>query len=663
MFIIDTQSLALENKVLESQPEILYKFKKINKQQNKIALKVQFNRAVLYLEQKKYKRAIKIFKRTEKIMKVPSWLNIGIAYYKLNSQNNAYLYLKKIYDVKEAITQAPYSYMSASYYLYKLTNNKKFVEEIIRLTSNKKLVNEHTKRLVVDVYIELKKYKKALKILETMDYPVELKRAMLYIKTKQFSKATIHLEKALSLSINDKIQNKILWIKIFNDLKANNFALFEEDIMKISKRKRFFNTNNTMPIKLFFNKNKFTHKEYFKKIIKFDINRKIDFIFYFAPYIFADNDEVKFETGKAFLLKDKKNIKDLAKMIQYNYNLISIIKKDPIKRVFDLQQIINKRYDTYAYEYYNLGLAYAQIDDFNKAHKYFLKAYNFKKANKLYAIMSLISAKRANIDVDEDLNKQLLKNVLSQKGIFQYYGQFIYKIIYNVEYIPNKDSLLEKYKKSIFFRSLYFLDGVNTRGIRSDEPLLQEFGKNPLVFLLKLIAKRQGETKYLYISRIQDSIPVVYNHMFVKGAMLVTRYYIDILKAVGMFHIANLTIDNDTSATYYRTKALVLLYNKNPKSAIKLIEYLQKEYDLKDRYTYLLLTAALIDNGEFEDAMLVLYEAKSILGNDGDVEFLLGIKFLNEMKINSSIRQFKKKYNDNLIDFKIVGFDKLLSDI
>jgi hypothetical protein len=257
----------------------------------------------------------------------------------------------------------------------------------------------------------------------------------------------------------------------------------------------------------------------------------------------------------------------------------------------------------------------------------------------------------------------ITKSVLSSKGIFQYYGQYIYKIIYNVEYIPKKESLLEKYKKSIFFRSLYFLDRVNTRGIRTNEPLLQEFGKNPLVFLLNLIAKRDDETKYLYISRIQDNIPTIYNHMFVKGAMLVTRYYIDILKAVGMFHIANLTIENDTSATYYRTKALVLLYNKNPKSAIKLIEYLQKEYDLKDRYTYLLLTAALIDDNRLEDAMLVLYEAKNVLGADGDVNFLIGTKFLNELKINSSIQYFKKKYNDNLIDFKIVGFDKLLSDI
>ncbi len=656
---ISISVFAKENKIIESQPEILFEHKKLNLAQEKVALKIKFNNAVLYLEQEQYQKAIKLFKQTEKLMKVPSWLNIGIAYYKLESQNNAYLYLKKIYDVKEASTQAPYSYMSAAYYLYKITNNRRFIDEIIHLTKTKKRLDEYTKRLVVDVYIELKKYKKALNILESID----LKMALLYIKTKDYGKAMIYLTKALTHAVSDDMQNKILWLKVYTDLRANNFAKLSDDIELIRKRERIFRTHLDMPLKLYFNNSKFPAKTYFDMVIKFDIKRKIDVIFYFSPYIFADNDEVELGINKAFLLRDQDNIDDLDQMIVYNSSLINIIKNDPIQRAYQLQELIDKDFDTHPYEYYNLGLCYAQIDEFSKAHKYFMKAYNLQKANKLFAAMSLISADRMNLKISKEIKDEILNNLMSQKGIYNYYGKYIYRIIYDNEYIPTDDTLLEKYKKSIFFRALYFLDYVNKKGIVSDEPLLVEFDKNPFVHLLKLLSRKKDETDYVYISRIQDNIPIIYNDVFVKGPMIVTRYYIDVLKAIGMFKVADLNIDADTSATYYRTKALVQLYNGNPESTISLIEHLQKEYNLKDRYTYLLLAAAFIDAQRLEDASLLLYEAQSVLGHDGDVEFLIGIKFLNELKINSAMKYFKEKYYGSLIDFELIGFDEFLSEI
>ena len=104
IFITFTLILFVEAKdihTIESQPEILFQYKKLTKNQNNIALRVKFNRAVLMMENEEYSQAIVLFKQTAKNLKVPSFLNIGIAYYKLNSQKNAFLYLKQIYDIKE----------------------------------------------------------------------------------------------------------------------------------------------------------------------------------------------------------------------------------------------------------------------------------------------------------------------------------------------------------------------------------------------------------------------------------------------------------------------------------------------------------------------------------------------------------------------------------
>jgi len=90
--------------------------------------------------------------------------------------------------------------MSAAYYLYKLTNDKQYIEDIIKIASKKRRLNEYTKRLIVDVFIELKQYDKALDILNDMEYPHYLKMAILYIKTKDYDMATIHLNKALKIA-------------------------------------------------------------------------------------------------------------------------------------------------------------------------------------------------------------------------------------------------------------------------------------------------------------------------------------------------------------------------------------------------------------------------------------------------------------------------------
>jgi hypothetical protein len=256
-----------------------------------------------------------------------------------------------------------------------------------------------------------------------------------------------------------------------------------------------------------------------------------------------------------------------------------------------------------------------------------------------------------------------VKNVLSKHTSYQFFAQYIYKIVYSPKKTVSKLLAKYKYKKSIFFRALYFLNHVNKTGILEDEPLLLEFSKDPLVYLLKLNARKKGENDYQYIARLQDNIPKEYNNLFIKGPLIIVRYYIQTLKALGMFHSVDINIYNDKSATYYRTKALVDLYNNKPLQSIKIITKLQKQYDLNDRYTYLLLIAALIDSKQYNEAALTLSIAKQQLYKDSDIDFLIGLNLLKELKLMSSRRYLRQNYNNDLIDYYIKGFDKLLLDI
>ncbi len=649
-------SFSQEEKNLNSEPEILFKYNKLKENQERFELQVEFNKAILLLEKEEYEEAIESFKKTSKLLKIPSFLNIGIAYYKLNQIDNALLYLNNIYDYKEASFSNTYSYISASYYLYLIKKERKYLETIIDITKKFSNLTEHSKRLVADSLILLKDYEKALKVLDTMQFPMYLKKAMLYLKLNDFKSAERYLESAKKNTLNQTKIDLILWLMIYRDLKANEIAKLLERLKEVEKVKSSFKINQKHPLKIFFNKNKYTTKEYLNFITQFSEERKIDFLFYFAPFVFSDKQEVLYDISKGFVFKDKQSVESLEEMVKYNAKFIDIIKEDPIIRVNKMKSFIKE--DSNSYIYYNLALCYAQISDFHNAYKYFSKAYKLNPGNKLYSVMTLITAEKTNKKIKD--KEYILQNIQSKNGMYKYFGQRIYSLFLSKKTPVVFDPL--NYKSTIFFKALDYLDKLEENNLSLDHPLFTEHYKDPLIYLMKATIKREGENDYNYFARLQDTIPLKINGNFLKGPIVVTKYYIDLLKAIGLFHKADLTLKDDNSPSYLRIKAFNELYNNNPKESLKILQALQKEYKLEDKFTMYLIVSAQLEDGKYNEALLQIALIKAIL-KDKDADFLSGIQLIQELKLNSSTQYFTKPYSNSLIDFKIMDLDELLETL
>lgn len=658
ILIISSYSTNLFGKkdIIDSQPEILFKYDKLKKNQEKLRLQVEFNKAILLLEREEYKKAIDILKETSSILKIPSFLNIGIAYYKLNQIDNALLYLNNIYEYKEAAFSATYSYISACFYLYQIKKERHYLETILEVTKKYKNLTEHSKRMVADTYIILKDYEKALAVLKSMDFPMELKKAMLYLKLNDYVNAERDLQKAYNKTLNQQKKNLILWLMVFRDLKANDLAKLKDNLEQIRKVKDYFNTNLEYPLQIFFNKNKYTTKEYLESITKFDDNRKVDFMFYFAPFIFSDNEEILYDISKGFIFKDKQNVQSLEDMVKYNSNFIDIIQEDPIIRVHKLKSYIEE--DSNSYMYYNLALCYAQINDFHNAYKYFSKAYKLNPGNKLYSIMTIISAQKINKKLkDFDYIEQ---NIRSKDGMYKYFGQKLYNI-----FINNKFEVLFEpltYQQTVFYKALDYLQKLEEDNISLEHPLFLDHYKDPLVYLMKSTVRRAGENNFMYFGRLQDETPLKINNNFLEGPLVITRYYIDLLKAIGLFYKADLSLDINQSPSYLRTKALRELYEGKPEKTIKILENLQKNYKLEDKYTMYLIVAALLEAGKYNEASIQISLIKAVLA-DSSADFLTGVQLIQELKLSSSSQYFIEEYKDDLIDFKLEKFDELLESL
>lgn len=658
VFFFAMALIAREMPTLGAQPEVLFDYKKLKNSQEKLSLQVEFNKAVLLIDGGQYKQAIEILKQTAKIHKIPSFLNIGISYYKMGSDYNAKLYLDKIYQTQEIITTDIYSYLSACFYLFKITKQEVYLERLVKVSKKQKHLDENSLLLVIDTSIILKDYDLALNMLQKLANPDNFKLALLYLRKKDYEKTQLYLGRAYQNTPDQKILDKILWVQIFTDLRTNAIDKFNEDMKKLEKRKLSFRANIDLPIKIFFNTRKFTSEEYFNKITTFDFERQIDFLYYFSPFVFSDNDEVFYDLAQGFINNNNNNLMALDKMVNYNQKLLQIIKKDPILRVFELQNLLKE--DTKSYVYYNLGLCYAQIDDFHKAYMYFKKAFSLNPGNKLFAAMTLITAKRIDTKMrDNDYIINILKN---NRGIYNYFGQNLYKFFIDPSFkimAKNDDA---KFKNTMYFKALDFLVKMPKEGLNKNAPLLKDYEKDPLVYLMRFSAKDKHENQFQYISRIQDKMPLNVNDNFLDGPLIVTKYYFDLLKAVGLFNKADLNIDGKSSPSYLRTKAYRDLHNKNPNSAVSILEYLQVNYKLEDKHTMYLLVAALLEAKRVNDASVTITLIKSML-DDPNADFLMGIQLLNELKTSSVSPYFKVPYTDSLIDFRLENFDELLESL
>lgn len=649
---------AREQPTLKAQPEILFEYSKLKSSHEQLAKQVDFNKAVLLINKGSYKEAIEILKKTAKEHKVPSFLNIGISYYKLGSNHNAKLYLDEIFKNEDIVQYDIFSYLSSCYYLYKITNDEKYLDKLSKIAKKQKDLSDHATMLVIDTQIILKDYKGALGMLLKLQNPDNFKIALLYMKLQDMQNCGLYLGKAKETTHEKEMLDKVIWVTLYLDLKTNNITKFEEDMKALNKARRGFAAHTDLPMKIFFNKRKYTSAEYFNKITKFDFERQVDFLFYFSPFVFSDNEEIFYDSAQGFINTNPNNLQALNKMVVYNEKLLAISKKDPIVRVWELQKMLKE--DTKSYVYYNLGLSYAQIDDFFKAHTYFKKAFKLNPGNKLYAALTLISAKRANITLkDSDYIVNLLKN---NRGMYNYFGQQLYKFFIDPGFkiIMKNDDV--KFKNTMYFKALDFLTKMDKSGLNKDSQLLKEYQKDPFVYLMNFTAKDKKESMLQYISRMQDKMPLKVNNNFLDGPLIVTKYYFDMLKAVGIFHKADLNILGSNSPSYLRTRAYRQLHNGYAADAIAILDYLQNKYKLEDKHTMYLMVAALLEAKRDNDASANIMLIKGLL-DDTNADFLIGVQLLNELKTTSIMDYFKSGYTDSLIDFRLENVDELLESL
>jgi len=660
-FLFDT---ILYANVISSQPQVIFELQRLEDSSENLEIQINFNKAVLLFKKNDYEGALKLFKKTAEVFETPSILNIGIIYYRQNRIKEATEYFDKIYSKKINLVHQPYSFIVACYYLSAITKEDKYILDLAKIFQNSNKLSEYSGLLkdikdailkeLANRYLYVKDYENAIAALEAMNNSLDFKKAMVYTKLNNFAQASKIIRKLKQEITDNDLANKLLWVSTYVELKQNQFKTVQENLDLIAKTKDF-NLNIQMPFEIFFNKNLYSSKEYLNKIVKFDEERKLEFIYYFAPFVFSDSREIIYDSVKGFIYEEDSNVENLEVMVEYNTKFVKLIKENPIVRVNELKKLV--RSDSKAYVYYNLGLSFAQLNDFENAHINFEKAYKLSPGNKLYTSIYFITANYLDMKLETKEKESIDKSLRSSGGLYAYFGKELYKLFVNSSY--HVTELPKQYRATAFYKAIDFLKDMYDNKPLNNHILLEEYEKDNLVYLLRLVQRQKDEDDYRYLARLQDNIPLFYNNSFIDSSLITSKYYIDILKALGVFTRADFKIEGHTNPIYLLTTAYSNLYLGKPQATIDILKKLKEEFSYENKFSMYLGVAAFLEAKRPEDASIQIALIKAFY-KDKNTDILTAIQLLNNMNINSAKQFLENRYKNPYIDFRLARFDELM---
>ncbi len=658
--ILLISNILYANDILKSQPQIIFELDKLDE----LEVSNEFNKAVLLFNKQRYKEAYDIFEKTKVVYEIPSLLNMAIILLKDNKKEEAITLFSEIYSKKSNLLNEPYAFIASCYYLFTLTSDDKYMIDLVTIFQNSdKLKNQseiilNIKDIILEElanrYLMVKDYDNALGALNAMSYSLDLKKALVYIKQNNLLRADIILKKLIDTQKDEDRLDEIYWFSVFVNLKLNKLDVVKEILEKINKRGSDYKVHINLPFEIYFNKDLYSSSDYLKSILKFDEERKLDYLYYFAPFVFSDSKELMYDTVKGMVSKDKSSLESLEAMFNYNINFIKAIRNDPFVRIDQLKNELNE--NSKAYNYYNLALAFAQIKDLSNAYKYFEKAYKLSPGNKLYAVMYLITSNKVSKSMDDKQKELIKERIKSSDGLYNYFAKELYSIYVDISFENKEEPYLQT---TLFFKALDFLKKLENNEYVAEHPLLIDWEKDSFIYLLKLVQQTKNEDDYKYFSRMQDTIPLKYNNNFLNSSLITSLYYIDILKALGIFSRADFYIPKESSPLYLLTDAYSSLYLGKANESINILNRLKNEYNIENRFTMYLLVASYLEAKRREEASIQITLIKAFY-NDTDTDFLTAIQLIQTLNINAAIQFLNKAYDNQFISFDIIGFDEFM---
>ena len=627
-----------------------------------------FNLGVTLMKDKKYQEAIKHFETSSQLddLKFESSFNIALCYKLLNDKQNFDKYIKK----SDKYIISKYNSPLFNYYmgLLEYYKNMPFESLVILRKYNSKYFNQNKNLMLSKEYTYIKNYDLAISSLAKIkDNKHYLTIGELYAKNGEYTLAA----KAFRNSINEKQYPMLSRVAL--SLVQNKLGLLEScsTNLKTVNNKYGDKAANVFPIQVTIRKSlhdPVVAQKEFKKSIFNSIENRYGLLFYYAPYKLYNPQQSNaiIEKGAKEIYID--NLKSAYKYLtqansisEINLKIIDGLKLLEKHKVYEANKLFKtliSKYPNHSILHYNLGLTYANINDYQNANKHFNKSYILDNKNYLALFFASFTAILLNKDYDEKKLEDIIKYA-DKKTLMEY--KLLYKIIKN-----DSALVLEKDISNDAFKLITNIIGANILG---DDEAYAKYTKQ-----LKSLLPRDLIANIIYVDQISqnknikeyakmvqeylarksiDISPLLYGETFAR------ELYIQILNIGGITRYAKDTLENElytnkNQIALLQSLAYTYIYTKEYEKSYQLYNKIIDQLKVNDPHTLFLAAVASIGSNHHANAIALLELANLDNKSLYESRYALGLLYQEAKNLEGAAIQYARVGNNG---FKSKYFD------
>ncbi len=515
----------------------------------------------------------------------------------------------------------------------------------------------------------------------------ELALGLLQARLGNYDEALTHLKRFLQHYPND-LQGLMATEMI--SLKRGDISSVSEILKIISHRKKQISLANSFypikPLSKPFYLDKESAKEYFWKAQYFQGKRDTIYriLFYYAPFKIVDSYEALGVIQEGLFLLDSEQQKDLegASKALKRGRMIALADKNSLKALRELEQkhlrkalyyfkLSLKNSPNNALIHYNIGLIYAQLENYYQAYFHFLRAFHLNSADYLSAIFALMSAHFTHDDGAE-LLREITENFYNQDFSTPTQKAFLGSLVAFLNHRTNWDmDWLKNAPKKI---PLYYaLQMVFANENKNKKLAIESFMRLKTMLPKDLLSHIFYEVVSYYDANIRHTLSIytlldsniIDLEQTMLGPILGRRFYAYMGFIVGDLDKQEKLIEKKLASLeegeepndLLQNLALVSLFQGKYEKASALYQNLIE--GLKDNETRLKILASLVHiiQGNYNQASLLLELGKLDEPRNEDIRYALGLLYQQKGDLKSALNHFlainTPNFSSSYFDFKI----------